>query len=202
MYVYGAFCFKDTCCCFFPISSTFQHWNLICISWYTKVGVHKMPQQFQVPYQNFLNNTQLHLHPDLWKLKVVSDSCCKCSTDKESDRTFLPFLTRSRVPCVDLTRMLFLQRKALSCSAEKKMPCMYPAHIKFKAGQGRMCYVMCWGLQHFIAVLHNRKPGTHCILGLKQQACRVLPPPLPCDTSGWHVTSPGVRSKKDALTVR
>lgn len=50
-----------------------------------------------------------------------------------------------------------------------------------------MCYVMCWGLQHFNAVLHNRKPGTHCLPALKQQACPVLPPPLPCDTGGGHV---------------
>lgn len=59
---------------------------------------------------------------------------------------------------------------------------MCPTHVKFKAGQGRICYVMCWGLQHFIGLLHNRKPGTHCLPGLKQQACPVLPPPLPCDT--------------------
>lgn len=64
----------------------------------------------------------------------------------------------------------------------KKKPRVCPTHVKFKAGQGRICYVMCWGLQHFIGLLHNRKPGTHCLPGLKQQACPVLPPPLPCDT--------------------
>lgn len=86
--------------------------------------------------------------------------------------------------------------------AQQKTPCVCPAHVKFKAEQGRMCYVMCWGLQHIIAVLHNRKPGTHCPLGLKQQACAVLPPPLPCDIGVGHVTSPGVRSKRGAFTVR
>lgn len=58
---------------------------------------------------------------------------------------------------------------------------------------------MCWGLQHFTAVLHNRKPGSHCLPGLKQQACPVLPPPLPCDTGRGHVISSLVKSKRAAL---
>ena len=28
----------------------------------------------------------------------------------------------------------------------------------------------------------------------------MVPPPLPCDTGGEHVTSPGVRSKRAAFT--
>lgn len=91
-------------------------------------------------------------------------------------------MTIMGVPSVDLTCMYFLQRKAASCSAEKSTVCV--THVKFKAGQGRMCHVICWGLQHFIGVLHNRKPGTYCPPGLKQQACPVLPPSLPCDTDG------------------
>lgn len=67
------------------------------------------------------------------------------------------------VPSVDLTSQLFLQRKTASCSAEKCPAC--PAHAQFKAGQGRMCDVMCWGLQRFTATLHNRKPGVHCLPG-------------------------------------
>lgn len=65
------------------------------------------------------------------------------------------------------------------------------ARFKFKADQGRMCCVMCWGLQHFIAVFHNRKPGSHCLQGLKQQAASA---PQPCDTDDmWPAQGLGAR---------
>lgn len=61
--------------------------------------------------------------------------------------------------------------------------------MKFKERQGRICSVMCWGLQRFAGALHNRKLGTHCLQGLKQQACPVRPPPWPCDNDGdmWPI---------------
>lgn len=40
---------------------------------------------------------------------------------------------------------------------------------------------MCWGLQQFVGALHNRKLGSHCLQGLKQQAYPVSPPLWPCD---------------------
>lgn len=102
---------------------------------------------------------------------------------------------------MDPTCVLLLQKgKQRLAQQKKKKPCECVLHM-LSSRLGRMCYVMCWGLQHFFAVLHNRKPGTHCLPGLKKQACPVLPPPLPCDTGWRHVTSPGVGSKWPGFTV-
>lgn len=90
------------------------------------------------------------------------------------------------VSSVDLTYVYFpLGKQRLSI----KSTCVCPTHVKFKERQGRICSVMCWGLQRFVGALHNRKLGTHCLQGLKQQAYPVIPPLWPCDNDGdmWPI---------------